>query len=31
LERLSPERVRSLRAIKKALDPKGTMNPGKLV
>jgi len=31
LERLSPERVRSLRAIKAALDPKGIMNPGKLV
>jgi len=31
LERLSPERVRALRAIKAALDPKGLMNPGKLV
>ena len=31
LERLSPERVRTLRAIKAALDPKGLMNPGKLV
>ena len=31
LERLSPERVRHLRAIKAALDPKGIMNPGKLV
>ena len=31
LERLSPERVRHLRAIKHALDPKGIMNPGKLV
>jgi len=31
LERLSPERVRQLRAIKAALDPKGIMNPGKLV
>lgn len=31
LERLSPERVRHLRAIKSALDPKGIMNPGKLV
>ena len=31
LERLSPERVRALRAIKEALDPKGLMNPGKLV
>jgi FAD/FMN-containing dehydrogenase len=31
LERLQPERVRHLRAIKAALDPKGLMNPGKLV
>lgn len=31
LERLSPDRVRQLRAIKAALDPKGIMNPGKLV
>ena len=31
LERLSPERVAHLRAIKAALDPKGLMNPGKLV
>jgi FAD/FMN-containing dehydrogenase len=31
LERLSPERVSHLRAIKAALDPKGLMNPGKLV
>ena len=31
LERLSPERVRHLRAIKAALDPQGLMNPGKLV
>ncbi|MGH6707193.1 MAG: FAD-binding oxidoreductase [Sphingomicrobium sp.] len=31
LERLSPERVRTLRAIKAGLDPKGLMNPGKLV
>lgn len=31
LERLSPERVSHLRAIKKALDPKGLMNPGKLI
>jgi FAD/FMN-containing dehydrogenase len=31
LERLSPARVRTLRAIKAALDPKGIMNPGKLV
>ena len=31
LERLLPERVRTLRAIKAALDPKGIMNPGKLV
>ncbi len=31
LERLSPDRVRTLRAIKAALDPKGLMNPGKLV
>lgn len=31
LERLSPERVRHLRAIKAALDPKQLMNPGKLI
>jgi FAD/FMN-containing dehydrogenase len=31
LERLSPERVRTLRSIKQALDPQGLMNPGKLV
>ncbi len=31
LERLSPERVRMLRAIKAALDPDTIMNPGKLV
>jgi FAD/FMN-containing dehydrogenase len=31
LERLSPDRVRHLRAIKAALDPQGLMNPGKLV
>jgi FAD/FMN-containing dehydrogenase len=31
LERLSPERVRMLRAIKAALDPKKIMNPGKLL
>ena len=31
LERLSPDRVRHLRAIKSALDPRGIMNPGKLV
>lgn len=31
LERLSPERVRTLRAIKAGMDPKGLMNPGKLV
>ena len=31
LERLVPDRVRHLRAIKAALDPKCLMNPGKLV
>ena len=31
LERLSPDRVRTLRAIKASLDPKAVMNPGKLV
>jgi len=31
LERLSPDRVRILRAIKASLDPDGLMNPGKLV
>ena len=31
LERLAPERVRHLRAIKQGLDPKGLMNPGKLI
>lgn len=31
LERLSPDRVRTLRAIKSALDPNGLLNPGKLV
>lgn len=31
LERLAPDRVRHLRAIKAALDPKSIMNPGKLV
>jgi len=31
LERLAPDRVRHLRAIKAALDPQGLMNPGKLI
>jgi FAD/FMN-containing dehydrogenase len=31
LERLCPDKVRTLRAIKAALDPKGLMNPGKLI
>ena len=31
LARLSPDRVRVLKAIKAALDPAGLMNPGKLV
>ena len=31
LERLSPERVRTLRAIKGGLDPKGMINSGKLI
>ena len=31
LERLCPDRVRHLRAIKQGLDPAGLMNPGKLV
>ncbi|HTK59306.1 MAG TPA: FAD-binding oxidoreductase [Sphingomicrobium sp.] len=31
LARISPERVSHLQAIKDALDPKGLMNPGKLV
>jgi FAD/FMN-containing dehydrogenase len=31
LERLSPERAQAIRAIKRGLDPKGIMNPGKLV
>jgi FAD/FMN-containing dehydrogenase len=31
LERLSPDRVRALRAIKQGLDPRGLLNPGKLI
>jgi FAD/FMN-containing dehydrogenase len=31
LQRLAPERVKAMRAIKSALDPQGLMNPGKLV
>ena len=31
LERLAPDRVRHLRAIKSALDPQSLMNPGKLI
>jgi FAD/FMN-containing dehydrogenase len=29
--RLSPDRVRTLRAIKMAIDPHGLLNPGKLI
>ena len=31
LARLSPTRVAAIRAIKAGLDPKGMMNPGKLI